>query len=219
MPAAAASALRPMATRTPLTAMTAVHALCRIAKRIPDQPNNFRREESDSTRFGSGMFAVSRRFRSAVEFSGTAIEFNEAGNSRPIGCVRESLGALRGFRWLGDFDSPRQLAGIHGANADLVRLRGSDLADPRDSKASFTVPAAFYFNDFAWRSEIGDAIEAGSVFANVQRVGALGKGIAAAVFTPNKNAECLAGALAAPRLPPKVRDGFRERETYLVTAS
>ena len=122
--------------------------------------------------------------------------------------MRESLRALRGFRWLGDFDSPGQLAGIHGANADLVRLRGADLADPRDSEASFTVPAAFYFNDFAWRSEIGDAIEAGSVFANVQRVGALGKGIAAAVFTANKNAECFAGALAAPRLPPKVRDGF-----------
>jgi len=133
--------------------------------------------------------------------------------------VRESLRALRGFRWLGEFDSPGQLAGIHGANADLVRLRGADLADPRDSEASFTVPAAFYFNDFAWRSEISDAIEAGSVFANVQRVGALGKGIAAAVFTANKNAECFAGALAAPRLPPKVRDGLRERETYLVTAS
>jgi len=209
MPAAAASAPRPMATRTPLMAMTAVHALCRIAKRITDQPNNFRREECDSIRFGSGIFVVSRRLGSAVEFSGTAIEFNEAGNSRPIGgCVRESLGALPGLRWLGDFDSPGQLAGIHGANANLVRLRGADLADPRDSEASFTVPAAFYFNDFAWRSEIGDAIEAGSVFANVQRVGALGKGIAAAVFTANKNAECLAGALAAPRLPPKIRDGF-----------
>src|SRR5882724_13569900 len=85
----------------------------------------------------------------------------------------ECLRTLRRFRWLGDFDSPRQLAGIHGANADLVRLRGADLADPRDSEASFTVPAALYFNDFAWRGEISDAIEAGSVFANIQRVGAL----------------------------------------------
>lgn len=93
------------------------------------------------------------------------------------------------------------------------------MADPRDSEASFTVPAALYFNDFAWRGEISDAIEAGSAFANIQRVGALRKGIAAAVFTANKNAECLAVTLAAPRLPPKVRDGFRERETYLVTAS
>src|SRR5713101_6158162 len=50
MPAAAARALSPMATRTPLMAMTAVQALCRIAKRIPDQLNNFRRDERDSVR-------------------------------------------------------------------------------------------------------------------------------------------------------------------------
>ena len=47
MPAAAARALRPMATRRPLMAITAVQALCRIAKRIPDQFNSFRRAERD----------------------------------------------------------------------------------------------------------------------------------------------------------------------------
>ena len=37
MPAAAARAERPMATRTPLMAITAVQALCRIAKIRLDQ--------------------------------------------------------------------------------------------------------------------------------------------------------------------------------------
>jgi hypothetical protein len=40
MPAAAASALRPMATRTPLMAITAVQALCRIAKTMLGQLRN-----------------------------------------------------------------------------------------------------------------------------------------------------------------------------------
>src|SRR5207237_1325251 len=40
MPAAAARALRPRATRMPLIAMTAVQALCRMAKTIPDQLMN-----------------------------------------------------------------------------------------------------------------------------------------------------------------------------------
>jgi hypothetical protein len=55
VPAAAASALSPMATRMPLMAMTAVHALCRMAKRIPDQFNNFKRVESGSVRSASSV--------------------------------------------------------------------------------------------------------------------------------------------------------------------
>src|SRR5579863_1557938 len=55
MPAAAANALRPTATRTPLMAITAVHALCRIAKRIPDQPKSFKRDERDSAPSGVSL--------------------------------------------------------------------------------------------------------------------------------------------------------------------
>jgi len=40
MPAAAARALKPMATRTPLTAMTAVQALCKMAKMMLDKLMN-----------------------------------------------------------------------------------------------------------------------------------------------------------------------------------
>ena len=47
MPAAAANALKPIATRIPLMAMTAVQRLCGIAKRIPDQPKSFRRVVRD----------------------------------------------------------------------------------------------------------------------------------------------------------------------------
>src|SRR5882757_5999393 len=80
MPAAAASALRPMATRTPLMAMTAVQALCRMAKRIPDQPNSCRRERSESAesslRVELSALAICR---------GTVIECSGVGNLRPIG--------------------------------------------------------------------------------------------------------------------------------------
>src|ERR1700756_5034626 len=86
MPAAAARAPRPMATRTPLMAMTAVQALCRIAKTIPDQPKTFRREERDSvaSEVRSGAFSAARAFCSVVEFSGTTIEFSEGQKLRPI---------------------------------------------------------------------------------------------------------------------------------------
>src|ERR1700756_1610318 len=86
MPAAAARAPRPIATRTPLMAMTAVQALCRIAKTIPDQPKTFRREERDSLapEVRSGAFSAARTFCSVVEFSGTTIEFNGGQKLRPI---------------------------------------------------------------------------------------------------------------------------------------
>ncbi len=48
MPAAAARALSPMATRTLLMAITAVQALCKTENRIPDQFRNFRREPGDT---------------------------------------------------------------------------------------------------------------------------------------------------------------------------
>src|SRR5260370_39185040 len=82
MPAAAASALRPMATRMPLIAMTAVQALCRIAKRIPDQPNNLSRERRESVdSLGTCLWAG---FALVAIFSGTEIECSEVSNSRPI---------------------------------------------------------------------------------------------------------------------------------------
>ena len=83
MPAAAASALSPMATRMPLMAMTAVQALCKRAKRIPDQPNSWRRERSESAESrGTSIWA---EFSALVICSGTATECSEVGNLRPIG--------------------------------------------------------------------------------------------------------------------------------------
>src|SRR5258705_3089859 len=82
MPAAAASALRPMATRTPLMAMTAVQALCRIAKTIPDQPNNLSRERREFVdSLGTLVWA---RFSLLAICSGTEIECSEVSNLRPI---------------------------------------------------------------------------------------------------------------------------------------
>src|SRR6266481_3240328 len=86
MPAAAARALRPRATRTPLIAMTAVQSLCRMAKTIPDQPKIFRRDDRDTV--DAESCGASWGFASAVEFSGTAIEFSGARNSRPIGAMQ-----------------------------------------------------------------------------------------------------------------------------------
>lgn len=82
MPAAAASALRPMATRMPLMAMTAVQALCRMAKRIPDQPNSWRRERSESAE--SRGTSLRAELSALAIFSGTEIECSEVGNLRPI---------------------------------------------------------------------------------------------------------------------------------------
>src|SRR5260370_37849980 len=82
MPAAAASALRPMATRTPLMAMTAVQALCKIAKTIPDQPNNLSRERRESVdSLGTSLLAG---LSPLAIFAGTEIECSEVSNSRPI---------------------------------------------------------------------------------------------------------------------------------------
>ena len=75
MPAAAARALRPRATRTPLIAMTAVQALCRMAKTIPDQPKTFRRD--DRVAADAESRGASWGVASVVEFSSTAIEFSE----------------------------------------------------------------------------------------------------------------------------------------------
>src|SRR6266849_2373989 len=89
MPAAAASALRPMATRTPLMAMTAVQALCRMAKRIPDQPNSWRRERSESAE--SRGTSLRAEFSVLAICSGTEIECSEVRNLRPIGSrIREA---------------------------------------------------------------------------------------------------------------------------------
>src|SRR5882757_3129185 len=82
MPAAAASALRPMATRMPLMAMTAEQALCRMAKRIPDQPNSCRRERSESAE--SRGTSLPAEFSALGIFSDTEIECNELQNLRPI---------------------------------------------------------------------------------------------------------------------------------------
>src|SRR6267154_3934138 len=82
MPAAAASALRPMATRMPLMAMTAVQALCRIAKTIPDQPNSWRRERSESAESRGTSFC--EEFSAVAICSGTELECSEVQNLRPI---------------------------------------------------------------------------------------------------------------------------------------
>lgn|SRR6267154_2582582 len=82
MPAAAASALRPMATRMPLMAMTAVQALCRMAKRIPDQPNSWRRERSESAESRGTSWCA--EFSALAIFSGTEIKCSEVQNSRPM---------------------------------------------------------------------------------------------------------------------------------------
>ena len=69
MPAAAARALRPMATRTPLIAMTAVQALCKTAKKIPDHPSSFKRVENEPA--SAGLGSASPRVCSFAGFSGT----------------------------------------------------------------------------------------------------------------------------------------------------
>ena len=124
-----------------------------------------------------------------------------------------------GFGKFGNFASPGELAGIQGADADLVGFGGSDLADPCDAETRFAVPAPFDFDDFSGGGEVGHAIKACAVFADVQGVRTLGKGIPVAVFPADKNAKRLSGALAATRLAPKVRSGFWERKTYFVAAS
>ena len=67
-------------------AITAVQALCRMAKTIPDQPRTFRREGRDSaaSELRAGGFSATRAFCSVVEFSGTTIEFSEGRKLRPI---------------------------------------------------------------------------------------------------------------------------------------
>src|SRR5580765_3087668 len=67
MPAAAASALSPRATRILLIAMTAVHALCRAANKIPEKPNISRREKSDC--LGSAPVSASGECASRTEYS------------------------------------------------------------------------------------------------------------------------------------------------------
>ena len=63
-------------------AMTAVQALCRIAKTIPDQPNNLSRERRESVdSLGTSVWA---RFSSPAIFSGTGIECSGVQNLRPI---------------------------------------------------------------------------------------------------------------------------------------
>src|SRR5882724_6034496 len=71
-----------MATRMPLMAMTAVQALCRIAKTIPDQLNNLSRERSESAE--SRGTSLGSRFCSLAIFSATEIQCSEVRNLRPI---------------------------------------------------------------------------------------------------------------------------------------
>src|SRR5258708_39983031 len=93
MPGAAASALRPMDARMPLIAMTAVQALCKMAKRIPDQPNNLSRGRSESVdSLGTSVWAG---FASPAIWLGTEIERSEVQEVRPI-CSRIH-GGLRCF--------------------------------------------------------------------------------------------------------------------------
>src|SRR5438270_7869829 len=94
MPPAAASALRPMATRTPLMAITAVQALCRSANRIPDHPKILRRATSVG-----GTSAVGAMLDSAVEARGIDSEFyrmNKGASNRASIEHAKNIPAVRG---------------------------------------------------------------------------------------------------------------------------
>ena len=82
MPAAAASALSPRATRILLIAMTAVHALCSAANKIPEKPNISRREKSDC--LGAAPAAASGECASRAEYSAMLTILANGTVSRPI---------------------------------------------------------------------------------------------------------------------------------------
>ena len=88
-----------------------------MAKTTPDQPKTFKRDDRDAA--DAESCRASWGFVSAVEFSGTAIEFSEAGNSRPIGAVR---GRVRLPRISGE-------GGIHALTGSEGFSVGSALMD------------------------------------------------------------------------------------------
>ena len=93
------------------------------------------------------------------------------------------------------------------------------MTNPGDAKTGFAVPAAFYFDDLAGGGEIGDAVEAGAVFADVHGVRTLRERIAVAIFAANKNAQSLRSAGGATRHAPKICRGLVESEAHIEAAS
>src|SRR5258708_3400460 len=219
MPAAAASALRPMATRMPLIAMTAVQALCKMAKRIPDQPNNLSRGRSESVdSLGTSVWAG---FASPAICLGTEIECSEVQELRQI-CARihgglRFFGGFGGWR-LGGWDAPGKADRIYVVNADLIGFGGSNLADPGYAKTGFAVPAALHFYYLPGRCEISHAIEACAVFADVRGIGTLRKGIAIAIIAANENAKGLRGTLATTCFTPERGSWFLKGEADFTAA-
>ena len=115
-------------------------------------------------------------------------------------------------------DAPGKADWIYVINADLIGFGGSDLANPGNAEAGFAVPAALHFYYLTRCGEIGDAIEAGAVFADVRGVGTLRKGIAIAIMAANEYPKGLRCALAAACLTPEGWSRFLKREAYFTAA-
>jgi len=90
------------------------------------------------------------------------------------------FGRFGGWR-LGGLDAPGKADRIYIINADLIGFGGSNLANPGNAEAGFPVPAALHFYYLTRCCEIGDAIEAGTVFADVRGLRTLREGIAIAI--------------------------------------
>src|SRR5215469_11365357 len=113
---------------------------------------------------------------------------------------------------------PGQLAGIGGADADLIGSGSADLADPGDAKFCFAVPTAFHLDELTWSRQIGATVEASAVFADVHGVGSLREGISVAIVATNKHAQCLRSARAAAGFSPEGCDWILKRQAHLRTA-
>ena len=115
-------------------------------------------------------------------------------------------------------DAPGKADWIYVINADLIGFGGSNLSNPGNAEAGFAVPAALHFYYLPGCGEVGNAIEACAVFADVRGVGTLRKGIAIAIIAANENAKGLRGTLATTCFTPEGRSWFLKREAYFTAA-
>ena|SRR5690349_5525452 len=134
------------------------------------------------------------------------------------GECRETCQALLQWPRFFLFDAPGEAAGIQGADSDLIGFEGANLTDPGDAETGFAVPAAFYFDDVAGSGEVGDALQASAVFANVDGIRGLREGIAIAVFSANDDFESLRRTRSTASFPPEHGNGCLEGESHAEAA-